>query len=420
MNQNNEILEEGISLGELFSIIWKRKIIISIITFSVIVISLLSVMLIINPSKSFYQSTFEIDFLGFNNGKYPSGAIFDYRDIISDESILTVTENNDYKKIDIEDFTNDTITITMSSTNTYVINVSCSIFSSKSEAVAFMQALLDLERSRFVADYEYVQSYNNIYLEASNNANSFDSQLMFLEKQQAYLTESFNNLINLYGASYVGDNYLTVWAQEYSAFLALNDLQSLQNKVQYNDFVKNYDENLSSLIVSSNILKSDIESLVSIIEELKLQRQELIDFGVANNGYFPDIESYNSKIIELTLEKHELEDEKDVIDAKISNGDYNNFTTEQQAEYDEFKKELEELIETTTTYTNLVSEFSAELFDRFLVTKINDREVVEVIGSISLLFTLVLGGMLGGGTSCVAFIALDLSKKNKENLNPNN
>lgn len=103
---NNEQLEEGISIGELFAIVWKRKVIIAAITMIVTIITVLTVALFVNPRSISYESTFELSFPGISENKYPSGSRFNFKDIISDENVEYVIENSEGKLnyIDIDKF----------------------------------------------------------------------------------------------------------------------------------------------------------------------------------------------------------------------------------------------------------------------------------------------------------------------------
>ena len=111
--------DEGLSLSELFHIIFNRKWLLLIITAVITLIGTLGIVLIINNKKETYTADFTISF-PTNNNVYPDGTRFNYLDMISYDNLKEVKDSNaTFKNINIQDmYEKNHITIATTSNNT--------------------------------------------------------------------------------------------------------------------------------------------------------------------------------------------------------------------------------------------------------------------------------------------------------------
>ncbi len=413
-NIRNEKVEDGVSLIELFNIIWKRKVMISIITFVTMIIFLICVVTFINPTRATYKTTLDISFLKFDNGRYPSGAVFNYKNIIADENIEAVIQtNSDFNNIVVDQLNDGVLRIDAESstdyTNLYTITASAQLFKTEELAIEFMTKLVALERERMIDDYKLLT--NDIYLKSSVSANTFEGQLSSLQSQIDYLNDSIENMTNMYGDCEVDGKKLLTLKKEFDSYFVEDNINTLLGILPVSSFVKNYDYSLFSLNSQVLYLKKQIESNDLEILVLESQRNELLAQG---DGSSLSIESYNSKIIELSLNSNNLKNELYYVELKIKNGNYDLLIGSEKEEYDTFVSKIDVVYNLVYQYTEEVTMYSSTLFDRFLNVNITTRNVVEKQGEVSLLLTALLAAVFGAGASSVIFICIDLSKEKEQ------
>lgn len=412
---NNENIEEGISLGELFSIVWKRKIIISIITAGVTLLLVLVMLLFVNPSRSSYETTFELDFVGIDNNQYPSGKNFDYRNIISEQNIQMALDELKYTYLSAEDFEKDAITIkvdndTDSNYQTYVISIKQNVFNNKEHADEFVSCIISQEYEKVLANFESLPFFTA--LNAAKESSTFDQQVLLLIQQYETIVINYEELLLNYGDQIVDGKNISLYLKEFEIQFNLSTLENLLLKLQEGYFVKNYTDNLAGLELTKTSLQIQKNNIANTISILKAQRDELLSSGSTN---YPEIADYNTIIIEYTLQEIEIDKQLSSVDNKINNGDYTKMTTEQKEIYDLFVSEIENNQTKLQNYSETLKSVSTELFNEFTVVLIPDKDISNSTGSISLILIVVLGAMLGGGISSVSFIAIDLNKNKKNN-----
>lgn len=417
----SEELEDGISIAELFAIVWKRKIFIAIITFASMVVLTLAVMLVVNPGRTTYQTTFELDYFNLSENKYPSGKIFDYRDIVSDENVLSVIKTNDnFKNIDVENFGNDTLNIVeITPTKTtdevvtlkeYTITIKANLFDNKEDASEFISKLIELEYNKVITDFNSI--VHDVSLESALSSETFELELSLLNTQRSYINSQYNTLIETYGDQSVNGIKLSKYQSDISSYFTINSIANLTTKLTYSNFVKDAEKNLFSLELKKNSLVVQIDENTSKINALTLQRDELLN--KANGEYFPEIAAYNTQIVSLTTTNIELEIELSNVESKIYTC-VNDFTTEEEKkEYEQFVVEIETISNQLDIFTKELTFVSQELFNEFTLARIPSRDIVSSAGSISIVLAALVGAVMGGGVSCVVFIAVDLTNKEKE------
>ena len=96
-------VEDGLSLGELFRVIFRRGWLVLVITVAVTIVGALAVALIINPMQTQYSLTFSYNYPNSSSQRYPDGTSFVYRDIVSQSSLETAKASDEaFAGVDIE------------------------------------------------------------------------------------------------------------------------------------------------------------------------------------------------------------------------------------------------------------------------------------------------------------------------------
>lgn len=145
--------EEGISLGEIFRVIFKKKWLLLGVTVVIMLIGVIIVQAFYNPSKEQYHVDFELEFPNRENGLFPDGKKVLYAEFISyenlekakskDESFSSIDVAKMLEKNDI-DIKEETIVLSNGervSTGKYTITVLKKYFTSSEQAANYMKAL---------------------------------------------------------------------------------------------------------------------------------------------------------------------------------------------------------------------------------------------------------------------------------------
>ena len=200
--------EEGISLRDVFKSIGKKIWFVLIGALVVALAAVLVFMFAINPVQKSSSMNFEIDYPMSEDGKYPDGSTFNYRDIISrgvvedakakDESFASLDLDKIFEKEGIS------VSATKQSDDknakyTYTVTLKRSYFKGVN-AEAFIKALTESFTSFFEAKANSL-SYS-IDGTTFENA-SFKDQLRILDEQKAILTAQYDIWIKEYNAGHV-------------------------------------------------------------------------------------------------------------------------------------------------------------------------------------------------------------------------
>lgn len=421
-----ELNEDGISISELILIVWKRKILISIVTVVTTIVLALFVMFLLNPSRLTYSTTFELYFPGIENNEYDSGVVFDYRDVISEGNILSViNSNSNFSNINIDEFTNNTIKISETSfVDTYTgnrefnISVSASIFETKDAAALFIESLLYFSYQTIlneISSVSYTSSLDNAF-----NAVTYELQISYLSSQRDYLSSYYSTLISEYGDVVVNGSNLSSYQSNFNAYFDLNSISNLNNELTNNPYVKDYESNLYYLESRYDVAKNQIVLLDKKIEELTSQRDDLLKYS---DTYFPEISDYNNRIVELTISKIEYEytlsklSEKiylcyDYLDISFPSK-YGEVSVSSDIENSRtyFDNRVLDIQSELTKFTEEIKMLNEELYKQNVFLIIPNRDVITSSGAISIFLSLIAGAMIGCGSSCVLFIIFDLNKK---------
>lgn len=422
MNENQ--LEDGISITELFAIVWKRKIIIGIATVVTAILFMLVVVFGVNPNSLRYTSSFDMYFPGIVENKYPSGYYFDYKDIISDENIELVLKNsNEFEGVVLSDFNNDTITIsetTIISSNTEITNRSFSIsvqgslFENNKEAATFVESLVSQANEKILNSVDDLSF--STYLNNAKQAQTFELQLNLLNQQVSYVSNLYTNLIDEFGDVTINGNTLLNYKTQYSSYFTINSISNLIQELNNNVYVKDYETNLNYLNTSKGILDNEITILEDQIAALDEKVTTLLgDRNDVSNAY-PDIDSYNKEIAALTLELVTKQHDSIMLGNKINSGNSQEAIVKSQ----EFNSRINIIEEDLEGFIDEYVEIVKGVYQQFSYVNFSNREIVTSSGTVSYLLAGMVGAVMAGGISCVLFIVIDLTKKEEKEENLNN
>lgn len=287
--ETNAEAESGLSLRDVFRIIGKKIWFVLGATVIVTLAAVLVFMFAINPAKQSRSMSFRIDYPMSDEGKYPDGSMFNYRDIVSREVIERAKNDPAYKdelaEIDVDKILKkEGITISATPTSDepdapyiYTVTLKSAYFGGVS-AEDFISAL----SSAFASFVEGKAEALNYKLEEDIfNSSSYEDQLRLLTEQKAVIIQRYDELIKEYSAGHVvNGKSIGSYRMEVSTMLADTVKIPIENDLS----MRGYEYFNKSVVVNGE--RDDIMVRVQQLqEEMKLDRSILEEL----RSYYTDV-----------------------------------------------------------------------------------------------------------------------------------
>lgn len=420
--------EDGISLLEFFKVFFGRKILMLIITLSIVVIGVVLVKFAYNPGKTTYTTSYNYTIIGLDEEEYIDGSRFDYNSLISLDNLKMVKASNaDFSNINVEKlYENDDIEISRSivflnepskdvetkiyKEVKYRISVCKKYFKSKKQAVEFSNAVATIPYNKTLELLEKAK-YDS-YLVGAKTSNSYENQISFLILQEELLQENYKTLIEKYGdrtlstGTKISDYFNTL-----SMYLKDNKIENLNALIEENGYVKNYALIETEIINEKKALENEKALNNSTIEALTNTIKDLMDEAETHNITSVDVTAYNTVISELTIRNIEIQKALDIIDTKIANKDQS--TEEFDTLINKYQSELEK-------FTNdFISTQKEVVNNEAAVNVLNNKPVTQ--GNMKMTYVIVmclLAGIFASG--CINLVVDRKKLFNKEDKAENN
>lgn len=404
---------DGLSLLDIIKLIWKRKILVGIITLIVLIISLLLILFWYNPNNATYQSDFELTFSGSDQDIYPTGKKFNYRDIVSLDRLNKIKQSNSkYSKINIDklyDENNIRISRLASSditkiSNNYSIVIADSGINDEKVIKDFISDLLKDVTNEIIVDVNSISyTYN---FSGIDNYSLYTDVLNFLIYQKDIIINAYENLILTYGESYSIDG--TTLNAKLSTInntiknLSLNGLLSMAEQNRY--VIDSQDvENYNSLITTR------ISSLLRIKEE-----NDLIINSYSTLGsliVYEDIQKRIAQNASIVLQLRNLLNSYNETNYSFTNEDI----LAPSLPSEEYKLSIESVYkEINDLAIDLENDIKAMGSDS-LILNFESNSIVEKSGTINIFIAIVGGLILGVILGSVVVLIIDIPRLNKNN-----
>ena len=318
--------EEGITLGQLFKVVFgrnkQRKILFLCLLVGITLFGILAIKLVYNTSKDTYTAQFNWTTVGLSDGKYVDGSTFNYKELQTSDVLNEVKDSNDeFSSISVENMLGDfTITYVTEKddddnvTNQYYqISVLKKYFKNKTQAADFIKA---------VADYpinENIEKLDSINL--TSNLTNYSSSVVY-DNQVTYLTNQYNLLVSYYDTltSAYGDVQLssgsTVSATKALLVAHFTDytFSKLTLDISNYGYVKNYDYYESQIVSALDDELTSYQTNKAKYDALEDARDKLISQASSSSNLQDlQLESYNTEMVSL------LEANKDLLVEMIVN-----------------------------------------------------------------------------------------------------
>ncbi|MDE6661636.1 MAG: hypothetical protein K2J93_07420 [Anaeroplasmataceae bacterium] len=424
--------EEGISLGEIFHVLFIKKWLLLIVTLVVMLVGVVFVQFVYNPRKVEYQATFKVIFPDAykveedSTRHYPDGTEFLYQELISlqnlkkaqakDESFSTINVEKMKRRngVTIQEY-EQIINNAPVKLEIYSIFIKKSYFSSAEQARDFFEALIDvpvetvLEKSKLI-DYDR-------YLKQFNLVDDYESQLDLLISQKNLIISNYDNLITKYSTAHSitlsdGTRKSISEAQsDVESYFTRYDLSAMKSEVVKNGYLQPDSELLNTIQNRKLELERELEENELKLEYFTEQFQKLSQGG-GQTLILQDLVSAISKHTERIAEiKYTIENVYDVFLNNSKDPDYAKnlaaFETRVNNHYEKLKE-----------FTEIYTAFNNEIYETNTKTIVSAGSVITQDGGFSIIIAipafLVIGFVLG----CILNLCLDLPKYLKEKKNP--
>ena len=429
--------DTGISIVDLFKVMYGRKLVILITTLVVMVISVLAVGLGYNMLNSTYVSNFNYNNTEINEGKYIDGSSFDYRSLTSKEVLYNVrSANNDFANVDVDKMVEKgdiTVEIKYNPNaikETYISNgytytkynikdmyykiaIKKKYFKKETQAKDFIKALSEYPVSRTQSIAKNLNYNSNLTL--YKNAKSYESKVAYLEAQLEYLVTNYTNMLEDFGDSIVNDKKISTYKNEVNSYFNEYSLVDLENELAANGYVD--EATLSTLKAQKTAIELQITKTQNQITAIETQIDRLLESvnnsGVAINQL--DLNVYNEKLLELNLELVEGQNELSYVNGKIANATSTDATY--LANKTEFENKLSAANEKLVELTDIYKENYNSVINNNISVFYTDTAIIKEEQGFSIIVTIILslvGGLIIAG---VVNLCIDHKKLSRRENN---
>ncbi len=418
--------ENGISILDLFKVMYGRKLTILIATALTVLLAVLAVSLGYNKSNSTYVSNFSYNNSEINSGKYVDGSSFDYRGLASLEVLNAVKDTNGnfssidvnkmYEKGDINVEINYDKNDLKDNYNVYYrVAIKKKYFKTEALAKQFISALTEypVNRTKTIA-----QNLNfNSNLTSFSKTTTYESKIFFLQAQLKLLDDSYESMIEQFGDNIIDDRKLSTYKNELDLFFEDNSIDSLNSELKSKCYVYITDDTVKNLKTKKQNYLLEINNLETQIKAIEDQISRLLE-SVKNSGVSInqlDLNVYNEKLLELNLELVEGQNELSYVNGKIDNATSTDATY--LANKTEFENKLSAANEKLVELTDIYKENYNSVINNNISVFYTDTAIIKEEQGFSIIVTIILslvGGLIIAG---VVNLCIDHKKLSRRENN---
>lgn len=308
--------DEGLSLGEIFKVIFRRWLLLILITAAVTLVGILGISLIVNPLQTMYGISFSVDYPGSENFRYPDGTAFRYQDIVSEDNLTEVKNGSEkFAKIDARKlYENDDISITEETeevngvrtpTGNYTITAKGSYFPDGNIASEFLRGIANYPVNYINSKVSFMTYRDN--LTSYDAVKTYEQKIAYLVAQRDYIVNQYESLTATYGSVYIPSGYdrsLRELSSEVKRSFSEEDQATMENDLKINGYVFDREYYASDTRVKIDSYSKEITDNTRIIDALRTERDALIDAIQAGSGsatITDSLKSFNDRISELIV-----------------------------------------------------------------------------------------------------------------------
>lgn len=417
--------EQGISLGEIFHVVFIKKWLLLAITVVVMLVGVLFTELFYNKSQETYQIEYEIKFPGVSGNKYPDGMDIVYRDFISLDNLENIKESDEaFSSIDIERMIEkNEISIlpnlkegeAQGDTLKLKLGVLKKYFSSYDQAKLFLLKICETPVDYALGVVQGVNYDSNLIY--SNSAGDYTTEVEYLINQRQIILGGYDSLIATYTDGYViGGKTLKELKAEVVSYFERKNLEALITEVSINGYVKAN----TDFIVSIERKKTDLENEKALnnIKIINLQQKlnELLEIynNAGSSVQLDALKSFNEEIVSLTVRNSEIDYTIEYVYNVYLDGDRGK--EEYLSALSLFENSVSDFKTNLTLFTQTFSEVNHRIFEDNTKLVYNATSQVLEVGGFSMILEIPVFLILGFIVASCVNLVIDMPKylKNKK------
>ncbi|MBP5231388.1 MAG: hypothetical protein ILO68_06615 [Clostridia bacterium] len=322
--------ETEIDLVALLLVYAKKWLLLCVISGVVALAVFLVITLAVNRGAKQYSAVFSFDFPEKETGLYPDGTTFTYMDFLSEENISETLKANDSK---FGKFTSSGVAKNMTIrqeyeetdkkekiyTGRWILTAKASYFGSQDDFVAFVTALLNQEATKIRTVAEGI--YYDSYLDAFDDATTFQSKLSYLSRQKNYIIDIYDGWIEVYGRQFTVDYPIIRYRNDVDTAFSAEHYNRLKNELSRRQYT--FDsalETAENLKISIELLMDESEDNAKKIQNLSAALETLRATESAADITSKSNETlFYETIATLTQRQVDIEREVENINIQIAN-----------------------------------------------------------------------------------------------------
>lgn len=426
--QNDNIEDEGVTLGQIFRAMFHNKIRLLIVGITTLIVVFIFITLGYNKNSKTYVAKFKYSDINIANGHYSDGSPFNTLDLVN---LLEDVKNSNevkYSNVDVDKIVaHNAMTITEEITvnkaedekeeTEYITSHYTLIFAAKyfpdyNTAKSFIIDLINypiLKSNSMVSEIVFDEN-----LTLFDSSNIYSSQINYLTNQENMILSGYESLISTYGDLVIDGKKLSSRVSEINLYFNNNQLAMLSDEVQQNGYIKDLDGYRNTLETQKYNLTLELKSNQAKLDQLIDDRNSLIEKATSTSSLQTlDLSTYNNAIITLTQRNVDINQEIEVIDRYLNSSE--TYTPELKANFEarltSFRTKLAEL---TTDYKNCYLK-AIENYNVYY----NDASKVVGTGGLSITVSFALSVLAGLVVACIVNLCFDHKMLSKEYLTQN-
>lgn len=370
--------EEGLSLADIWRLIMKKKITVSIIFGIATILIFVVINFGYNNMVVNYETRFNYSWYGIENNTYANGQVFNYYDIISKDNLSKAKQSaTEFKNVDVNELS-ENINIEKNE-NDYILTIDGNFFDSDSQARRYMLVLINIPYDNAInLKFDFT-----VNLEGYKSSRKITNKLDYLEAQEQLLLSGYKGMIDYFGNVIINEMNLQKYYEEIQVFSNSKNLNQLRYLVYKNSYMTKEEfstmqDELEALETEKNILvkrkNSLLESITKIYE------------SSPNNPYIDTaLTTYVESLHDLDLRLTTIDENIYLINEAISGG-------YQEKDSEDFLDELDEYAKTLEEYSKKYNDSVKEVLKQNTFVNVISFKVLNKINkSMSVIISLILG-----------------------------
>ena len=386
--------EQGITIGQLFAVIFGRKITFFSVWAGVFLVAFLVLKFGIDSGNKYYYSDFYLIDSVEATEQYSDGQSINLHDIITLDNIKViaedagvsekVAENVYYSDQFIVKRVEDTMVVNEEKVKSvsYHIEVPTKPFKNSTQARKFIQGVANLPNMKQASIL--TSQYNSQFLNMYNDAKTFELQLTYLMNQYELLDNLYTSLIATYGDVFLEDDLkLSNLKVELEEYFKNHSFETYQEQLANGGYVKGLSGEKTIYESKISALKKEKGLNEAKLNELIAQRDTLIN--TASSLQTVELSEYNSKIIELTLAIEDLNSGINECKHKLENLEKYETDTDLQQEIRAFESGLNEFKTKLVSFTSDYDKAANYVSKNYSITYFESTSIAKITGGMGTL-----------------------------------